>query len=122
MASGSTQRNGMAATFWERWFVTASRSVDPHAANDQAFDTLANEIPTMNIPRGELTLVDAVVRSGLAKSKSEARRAVEQGGIYLNQQRAPGVEHAIRDGDWIAGRNLLIRKGKKDYALLRREG
>jgi len=95
---------------------------DPHAANDRAFDTLAQEIPTTVMPRGELTLVDAIVRSGLAKSKSEARRAIEQGGIYVNQQRAPGVEHAIGDRDWIAGRNLLLRKGKKDYALLRREG
>jgi tyrosyl-tRNA synthetase len=95
---------------------------DPQAANDQAFDTLAQEIPTRSVPRGELTLVDAVVQSGLAKSKSEARRAIEQGGIYLNQQRAPAVEHAIGDRDWVAGRNLLLRKGKKDYALLRRDG
>ncbi len=94
---------------------------DPQAANDQAFDTLAAEIPTSALPRGDLSLVDAVVRAGLAKSKSEARRAIEQGGIYVNQQRAPSADHAIGDRDWIAGRNLLLRKGKKDYALLRRE-
>src|SRR5258708_19436673 len=94
---------------------------DPQAANDQAFDTLAAEIPTSALPRGDLSLVDAVVRAGLAKSKSEARRAIEQGGIYVNQQRAPNADHAIGDRDWIAGRNLLLRKGKKDYALLRRE-
>ena len=89
----------------------------PQAANDQAFDTLAQEIPTRSVPRGELTLVDALVQSGLANSKSEARRAIEQGGIYVNQQRAQEIAAA----DWIAGRNLLLRKGKKDYALLRRE-
>src|SRR6266566_2951713 len=43
---------------------------DPQAANDQAFDTLAAEIPTSALPRGDLSLVDAVVRAGLAKSKS----------------------------------------------------
>jgi len=94
---------------------------DPHAANDQAFDTLAGEIPTARVPRGPLILVDALVLAGLAKSKSEARRAIEQGGVYLNQQRAPGVDHSIGDQDWIAGRNLLLRKGKKDYALVRRD-
>ena len=68
-----------------------------------------------------VTLVDLVARSGLAKSKSEARRSIEQGGIYVNQQRIDDVGRTIATGDWIGGRNLLLRKGKKDYALLRRE-
>ena len=58
------------------------------------------------------------MRAGLAESKGEARRAIEQGGIYVNQQRT----QEIADTDWIAGKNLLLRKGKKEYALLRREG
>jgi tyrosyl-tRNA synthetase len=65
-----------------------------------------------------LALADAVVQAGLAKSKSEARRAIEQGGIYVNQQRAD-METKISGDDWIGGRNVLLRKGKKDYALLR---
>jgi tyrosyl-tRNA synthetase len=66
--------------------------------------------------------VDAVVRAGLAKSKSEARRSIEQGGIYLNQQRVKEVDRRIEPGDWLADGNLLLRKGKKDYALLRTGG
>ena len=66
-----------------------------------------------------MTLVDAVVQAGLAKSKSEARRAIEQGGIYLNQQREKDVERRIEARDWLAGQHLLLRKGKKDSALLR---
>jgi tyrosyl-tRNA synthetase len=93
--------------------------VDPRDVESTAFDALAGEIPVSEVPRAEpLTLVDAVVRSGLATSKSEARRAIEQGGIYVNQQRA----QEITDADWIAGRNLLLRKGKKEYALVRRAG
>jgi tyrosyl-tRNA synthetase len=88
----------------------------------QVFDTLAEEIPTKSLPTGDLSLVDAVVHAGLAKSKSEARRAIEQGGIYVNHRRAASADQSIGDRDWIAGRNLLLRKGKKDYALLRREG
>ncbi|MDP3911629.1 MAG: tyrosine--tRNA ligase [Gemmatimonadales bacterium] len=87
--------------------------------SDETFAILAKEIPTTTVARGEtVTLVDAIVRTGLVKSKSEARRAIEQGGIYVNQQRA----QEIRDADWVAGRNLLLRKGKKEYALLRRDG
>ena len=95
---------------------------DPRAANGRVFDTLAHEIPTTTVSsRDALTLIDAVVRCGLAKSKSEARRAVEQGGIYLNQQRIKDVEHTIAASEWLADQNLLLRKGKKDYALLRLE-
>jgi tyrosyl-tRNA synthetase len=95
---------------------------DPHNADPGAFDVLAQEIPTL--PAGSsdaLTLVDAVVQTGLAKSKSEARRAIEQGGIYVNQERVKDVAREIAPADWLAGRSLLLRKGKKDYALLRRE-
>ena len=95
---------------------------DPRAANRRVFDTLAHEIPTTTVSsRDALTLIDAVVRCGLAKSKSEARRAVEQGGIYLNQQRIKDVEHTIAASEWLADQNLLLRKGKRDYALLRVE-
>jgi tyrosyl-tRNA synthetase len=88
----------------------------------QVFDVLAGEIPTI-VVEGDgdtVTLVDLVARSGLAKSKSEARRSIEQGGIYVNQQRIDDVARTIASGDWIGGRNLLLRKGKKEYALLRR--
>jgi tyrosyl-tRNA synthetase len=88
----------------------------------QVFEVLAGEIPTI-VVEGEsdgMALVDLVARAGLAKSKSEARRSIEQGGIYVNQQRVDDVARTIASEDWIGGRNLLLRKGKKEYALLRR--
>jgi len=93
---------------------------NPHAADDATFDVLAQELPTATVAaRDGLSLVDAVVRAGLAKSKSEARRSIEQGGIYVNQARVKDVARSIGNADWLAGRNLLLRKGKKDYGLLR---
>jgi tyrosyl-tRNA synthetase len=92
----------------------------PREVEPSAFDALAQEIPTIALESSDgLTLVDAVVRAGLAKSKSEARRAIEQGGIYMNQERVKDVGRTITPDDWLAGRNLLLRKGKKDYGLLR---
>ncbi len=85
-----------------------------------AFETLAQEIPTVALESADgLTLVDAVVRTGLAKSKSEARRAIEQGGIYVNQERVKDVARTLGPSDWLGGGHLLLRKGKKDYGLLR---
>jgi len=87
----------------------------------QVFDVLAGEIPTVTVGgESDMTIVDLVTQAGLAKSKSEARRSVEQGGIYVNQQRVDDVARKITPHDWIGGRNLLLRKGKKEYALLRR--
>jgi len=95
--------------------------VEPDRVNPSALDALVDEIPTKTLARGELSLVDAVVHAGLAKSKGEARRAIEQGGIYINLQRV-NADQPISDRDWIGGKSLLLRKGKKDYALLRRDG
>ncbi len=93
---------------------------DPHGADDGTFDVLAQEVPTAPVPAvNALGLVEAVVQAGLAKSKSEARRAIEQGGIYLNQERVKDATRTLQPGDWVAGRNVLLRKGKKEYALLR---
>ena len=94
-----------------------SRGADP-----AVFEILAQEIPTATVAAETAPLVDAVITAGLAKSKNEARRAIEQGGIYLNQERIDDVARTLGPGDWIAGRNALLRKGKKEYALLRREG
>jgi len=91
-------------------------------ADARVFDILAQEIPTAMAEAADTTIVDAVIQAGLAKSKNEARRAIEQGGIYLNQQRIDDVARTLGPGDWIAGRNALLRKGKKEYALLRKAG
>jgi tyrosyl-tRNA synthetase len=92
---------------------------DPRNVKASVFDEMAKEIPTASVTANSLGLVDALVQAGLVKSKSEARRQIEQGGVYVNQQRVKDVDRALESSDWIAGRNVLLRKGKKDYALLR---
>src|SRR5437660_3017085 len=92
---------------------------DPHNVKASVFDEMAKEIPTASVSANNLGLVDALVKAGLAKSKSEARRQIEQGGGHVNQQRVKDVDRKLDPSDWLAGGNLLLRKGKKDYALLR---
>jgi tyrosyl-tRNA synthetase len=94
--------------------------MDPRQVQASALELLAQEIPTARVQSSDgLSLVDAIVQAGLAKSKSEARRAIEQGGIYVNQQRVKDPARKIESPDWLSGGSLLLRKGKKDYALLR---
>lgn len=64
-------------------------------------------------------LLEALVLTGLAKSKGEARRTVTQGGAYLNNRRIADADHRLRARDLVAGSIIVLRSGKKRYALLR---
>ncbi|MEO8636476.1 MAG: tyrosine--tRNA ligase [Gemmatimonadales bacterium] len=82
---------------------------------------LAGEIPTVAVPSGELTglgLIDALVRSGLAASKGEARRGVQQRGFSVNGATAGDAERTLTLEDQLPGGYVLLQKGKKNYAML----
>jgi tyrosyl-tRNA synthetase len=68
---------------------------------------------------GGLSVVDALVTAGLAKSKGEARRTVEQGGAYVNNRRVAGVDIRLTSADLASETVMVLRTGKKKYALLR---
>src|SRR5437667_11024276 len=114
-------QRALAADVTERVHGEAARSAmvaseilfgdfDPRNASGSVFATLAQEIPTASVSNNDaLTLIDAVVRSGLATSKGEARRAIDQGGVYVNQQRITAVDKRIDPSDWLADGHLLLR-------------
>lgn len=93
---------------------------DPRDADPGVLDVLAEEVPTTVVATESLALVDALVQAGLASSKADARRTVTQGGAYVNQQRAADASRVLAGDDWLGGNSILLRKGRKDYALLRR--
>lgn len=91
-------------------------------AADEVADVFA-DVPSSTVPRAELegegmALVELLARSGVATSKGDARRAVEGGGIYLNNRRVADVAHSVRLADAVEGRFLVLRKGKKSYHLV----
>jgi len=65
------------------------------------------------------SLVDGVVAAGYAPSKGAARRLIESGGIYVNNRRIRDVQAVLRLADFIEGQYLVLRKGAKDYHLVR---
>jgi len=64
-------------------------------------------------------LIDALVACGLCKSKSDGRRAIDQGGIYVNNRRREGIESRLERSDLASESVIVLRSGKKKYALLR---
>ncbi|HWW53585.1 MAG TPA: tyrosine--tRNA ligase, partial [Acidimicrobiales bacterium] len=67
---------------------------------------------------GGLPIVDALVLSGLEKSKGAARRSAEQGGAYVNNERVDVGAFIGRD-DLLHGHYVVLRRGKRDHSLLR---
>ena len=83
------------------------------------------EAPSTDLPRsllddsGGLELVDALVRTGLASSRSAARSALAQGGVYVNDRREPDAERRLGPDDLLGGCYVVLRRGKRSYHLLR---
>jgi tyrosyl-tRNA synthetase len=105
--------------------VAASRLLfggeDVTRAGVDVFEVLAGEIPTTRLPRGEyggLPVTEALVRAGLAASKGEARRGIQQQGFSLNGEAIDSVDRKLEASDLLAGRFVLLQKGKRSYALL----
>ena len=81
-------------------------------------NALEEHAPTTKVEVKPDTVVEALVVSRLAKSKSDARRLIKNGGVYVNDRRVTDVDQRLQPEDW-QGTKLVLRKGKKDYHLLR---
>ena len=92
---------------------------DPTSLTEPVLRALSEEVPFVEAADAP-GLLDALVTLKLAASKSAARRLVEQGGVYLNGQRA-GADTDLASAKPLAGRYHLLRKGARDYGLIRKK-
>ncbi len=82
-------------------------------------DVPSRELPAAELRDQGLALPDALVAAGLAKSKGEARRIIQQGGAYVNNHRRTDQQTCLTDADRASQTVMVLRAGKKRYALLR---
>jgi tyrosyl-tRNA synthetase len=81
------------------------------------------EVPRSVVPRDALpSLPRLLVDLGLAKSNSDARGRVTQGGVYVNGDRATEPDWQPAPADLLHGRFLVLRSGKRNYGLVTAEG
>lgn len=73
-------------------------------------------------PGGPDTITDLLVASGLAPSKGAARRTVAEGGAYVNNARIDSDEWVPQPSDFLHGRWLVLRRGKRNFAGIERVG
>lgn len=76
------------------------------------------DLPSINL-HDNLTLVDALIEASLAKSKREAREFIQNGAVSLNGDKCQDLEHILSTSDAIGGKFIVIRRGKKLYALIK---
>lgn len=92
-------------------------------ARDAAKALFSNNANSENMPtttltdsdfeNGAITVIDAMVKAGLVKSKGEARRLITQGGVSVNDNKVSSIDEVITMDD--AAKGAVIKKGKKIF-------
>jgi len=91
------------------------------------FNEVIAEVPNSTLSRSLLdqpggALIDVLIAAGLSPSKGQARKDIELGGVYVNNVRATDAKTILVTENLLFNQFILLRKGKRNYALVRFEG
>jgi tyrosyl-tRNA synthetase len=105
--------------------VQATRALfggDLHGLRADEIGDIFSDVPSSSVGPGDLEsglgLLALLADTGVCSSRGDARRQVDGGGIYLNSVRVDDSRREIGIADFIDGRFLVLRKGKKSYHLV----
>ena len=86
--------------------------------DERTLDAALRETPHTSIPAGPglPLLTDLLAETGLVPSKSAARRTIEEGGAYVNNQRIADADTVPSAADLLHGRWLVLRRGRRNVA------
>ena len=76
-----------------------------------------DSMPSTKIDNANISILDAIVVTGIAPSKGQARTLINQGGISLNDEKVSDVSYVLSDSDFKDG-FAILRKGKKVFHKL----
>ncbi len=92
------------------------------AATGDVLEVLEGEVPVTEVAEAQLGsgigIADALVQSGLASSRGDARRGLQQRGFSVNGVVVEDAARTLGPDDLLAGRYVVLQKGKKNYAML----
>ncbi|HEY9290276.1 MAG TPA: tyrosine--tRNA ligase [Microlunatus sp.] len=89
--------------------------------NDAVIADVAQELGAAQVKSegGPPAFVDVLEATGVVASKSAARRAIAEGGAYLNNEKVTDPDRRITESDLLAGGYLVVRRGKKTVGAAR---
>ena len=99
-------------------FGTEIKDLDLQTLNEVFSDTPSTQKEIATLDAG-VSLLDLLADCGLFQSKGAARKEVPAGGVYLNNERITDIAFSVKREHLIAGAALVLRKGKKNYHLIR---
>jgi len=103
---------------------TLAAAVAEVPSAEVAWDSLFADSGTAEAPPGTAdlggprTVADLMAETGIAASKSAARRAITEGGAYLNNRKVTDVGAVPVPGDLLHGRYLIVRVGKRTVGVV----
>jgi len=103
----------------EIFFGAEIASLDDEALAEIFADVPSSEFSRSVLDGDGLPLVEAFEATRLAQSKGAARRTIEQGGGYVNNRRVADVAYRLTPRDLAGTATLVLRSGRKSYALVR---
>ena len=94
-------------------------SGDLKSLTESDLEQLAQDgTPGVQLEKSVTSLIDALVASGLAKSKSEARTFVQSKSVSINGQKTEALDHQFSAEERLFGRFTLLKRGKKNYGMI----
>ena len=72
------------------------------------------QINAEDFVNGTIDIMGVLVKAGLCPSRSEARRAVEQGGVTVNDEKVTDIK-TVYSPEQFAGEGIVVRRGKKNF-------
>ncbi|MDO4587501.1 MAG: tyrosine--tRNA ligase [Planctomycetia bacterium] len=93
--------------------------------NDAQLNSIFADVPSKEISKNALTeneglpIIDALMLAGLATTKSDARRTIQQGGAYVNNKPINDINAKLTTDNLVSETIIVLRSGKKRYALLK---
>ena len=83
----------------------------------------AAEVPTCEVNEadladGSIDLISLLVKAGLVPTRSEGRRAIEQGGVTVDGEKVTDVKAAV-PAEKLGGEGILLRRGKKNFCRVK---
>ncbi|MEL7500316.1 MAG: tyrosine--tRNA ligase [Planctomycetota bacterium] len=92
--------------------------------NDADLVSIFADVPNSEFSKDQLNgegllMIDALMSTGLCKSKGDARRMIQQGSIYVNNKRREDIATVLGSADLASETTIVLRSGKRKYALLR---
>ena len=88
--------------------------------NEQEIAEGFSDVPSYTLKGiDEVVLIDLLVDARISSSRRQAREDIRTGAIYINGERCTDMSHVLKRSERLAGKYLVIRRGKRSYFLVR---